>query len=32
MRKLGMAVDVEARKHDIPGLVAGIVKFFATKS
>jgi len=29
MQKLGMAVDVEARTHDIAGLVSAIVKFYA---
>lgn len=29
MKGLGMAVDVEAKLHDIPGLVAAIVKLFS---
>ena len=29
MQKLGLSVDVEAKVHDIPGLVAAIVKFFS---
>jgi len=28
MENLGMAVDVEARSHDILGLVTAIVRFF----
>ncbi|MCX6968672.1 MAG: uroporphyrinogen-III C-methyltransferase [Verrucomicrobia bacterium] len=28
MQKLGLAVDVEARSHDVPGLVSAIVKFY----
>ncbi len=30
MKKLGLSVDVEARLHDIPGLVRAIVKFYKT--
>ncbi|MEA3186334.1 MAG: uroporphyrinogen methyltransferase / synthase [Chthoniobacter sp.] len=28
MRELGLAVDIEARQHDIPGLLAGIRAFY----
>ena len=31
MQKLGMSVDIEARAHDIPGLVSAIVKFYSRK-
>lgn len=31
MRDLKMPVDLEAKVHDIPGLVAGILKFFQKK-
>jgi uroporphyrinogen III methyltransferase/synthase len=31
-RELGLKVDVEARQHDIPGLVAAIRKFYGVKS
>lgn len=31
MRALKMAIDVEAEIHDIPGLVASILKFYAKK-
>jgi uroporphyrinogen III methyltransferase/synthase len=30
-RDLGLTVDVEARRHDIPGLVESIRKFYAAK-
>lgn len=29
LKKLGLSVDVEAKLHDIPGLIAAIVGFFA---
>ncbi len=29
LKKLGLAVDVEAKLHDVPGLIAAIVGFFA---
>jgi hypothetical protein len=29
MKDLGLSVDVEARVHNIPGLVAAIVGFYA---
>jgi len=28
MRDLGMSVDVEARSHDIPGLIRSLVDFY----
>jgi len=31
-RERGLTIDVEARRHDIPGLVAAIRKFYAPKS
>lgn len=31
MQKLGMTVDVEAKVHDIPGLVDAIVKFYTKR-
>jgi len=31
MQKLGMSVDVEAKAHDIAGLVSAIVKFYSRK-
>ena len=31
MRELKMPVDVEAKVHDIPGLVAGILEFFSKR-
>jgi len=31
MRQLGMDVDLEAKVHDIPGLVDAIVKFFSAR-
>jgi len=31
MRELGLKVDIEARRHDIPGLVEAIRKFYAGK-
>nr|MDQ2660137.1 uroporphyrinogen-III C-methyltransferase [Verrucomicrobiota bacterium] len=31
-RDLGLTIDLEARRHDIPGLVDAIGKFFAPKS
>lgn len=32
MQKLGMTVDVEAKVHDTPGLVAAIVKFYTARN
>ncbi len=32
MHKIGMSVDVEAKTHDIPGLVTAIVKLFGKQS
>jgi len=29
---MGLTVNVEARRHDIPGLVDAIHKFYGTKS
>lgn len=31
-RELGLKIDLEARQHDIPGLVAAIRKFYGVKS
>ena len=31
-RDLGLKIDVEARQHDIPGVVAAIRKFYGVKS
>jgi uroporphyrinogen III methyltransferase/synthase len=31
-RDMGLTVNVEARRHDIPGLVEAIGKFYGTKS
>jgi hypothetical protein len=31
MRELKIPVDVEAKVHDIPGLVAGILEFYSKK-
>jgi uroporphyrinogen III methyltransferase/synthase len=31
VRDLGLEVAIEARRHDIPGLVAAVLKFFGTK-
>ena len=32
MRELNMPVDLEAEVHDIPGIVAGILKFYGARS
>jgi uroporphyrinogen III methyltransferase/synthase len=31
-RERGLEVAIEARRHDIPGLVAAVLKFFGTKA
>ena len=32
MRALGLAVDVEAKKYDIPGLIAAICQFYGVRA
>lgn len=32
MKKLGMNVDIEAKEHDVPGLVGAIVKFYTKRT